>query len=823
MNSTPLDRLSVEEKEGIKMFMCQEPERDARGSGMTDYIRGKKAYTKWDADTDNVDMDLSPDGPHPQVQVLLPHSGWFSGTKGKVLQMLIVGSIFLVGLISGYMMRRGVHEIVQQPIGSTNGGCPVPGGVYSFKENYAELLLSSVDKENLDKWLREMTSNYHLAGTPNGEKLAKRIEEAWKEYGIENTRIEMFKPLLSFPDGENPNEVRIVQGTKVLFNSSEAGAEADMVVKPFSAYSPPGIVKGKPVYVHYGTAADFAHFKHKNVELNNTIAIIRYGKIHRGNKIKEAEKNGVAAALLYHDPFDDPTDPLVFGNGQRLKLPGDAVERGSLKTYPGDPGTPYLPATEDVYMPPRSNREPLDLPSIPVQPVSYNDAQQLLSGMKGDMALLEWQGKLNITYNLGPGYSSGDDVQVELSVHNILKRADIHNVIGVIIGSFEPGRYVIVGCHHDAWTKGGGDPGTGMAALMELVRLFGLLKKKGWTPGRTLVFASWDAEEFGMIGSTEWVQAHEKELYHRTVAYINLDQAVSGNSSLYVVASPLLRQTLKEATQLVPCHEGSHRDMSVYDMWKMRKPQDPNHANSPPMIVPPASGSDFVSFQSSLGIASAHLQFVGKDPISDYPPYHTAYDTYEAVVNHTDPGLGTLATIVKVVGMVLLKLVDSLQLPMHASDYADQIKKDYITFEGRYALTLRDHRIDLEPLSKSLLQFGQAASRFHDNYEDMNKNNLLLALQEYNDRLVQLERAFLLPFSYPHHPHFRHVIYGPGSNGSYHSSLFPHLTAAIEDAKRDNHSPSWNHVRESLSYVVHALRSAANVLGSAVLTKCDKH
>ncbi|CAN8016872.1 unnamed protein product [Ixodes persulcatus] len=819
MSSTPLERLSVEEKEGIKVFMCREPGQEGGPrSAMTDYIRGKKAYTKWDTDTDNVDMDLSPDGPHPRVQVL-PPSGWFSGTKGKVLQLLIVGFIFLVGLMSGYLMRRGAHQGALGATGAADGGCPVPGGVYSFKERYAELLLGSVDRENLDSWLRVMTSDYHLAGTPKGKKLAVRIEQAWKLYGVERTRIETFKPLLSFPDREHPNQVKIVRATEVLFNSSESGAEAAMDVKPFSAYAPARTVKGKPVYVHYGTAADFALLKSKNVELNRTIAIIRYGKTHRGNKIREAEKSGVAAAVLYHDPFDESGD--LLGNGERL--PGDAVERGSLKTYPGDPGTPYLPATEDVYMPPGRDSRLLDLPSIPVQPISYNDAQELLSGMAGSMAPLEWQGKLNITYNLGPGYSSGEDTQVQLSVHNILRRADIHNVIGVIMGNFEPGRYVIVGCHHDAWTKGGGDPGTGMAALMELVRLFGLLKKKGWTPGRTLVFASWDAEEFGTVGSTEWVQAHEKELFHRTVAYINLDQAVSGNNSLYVMASPLLRQALKEASQLVPSQESSRRDMSVYDVWKMRRPQDPNHTYSPPMIAPLASGSDFVSFLSGLGIASAHLQFVNKDPISDYPAYHTAYDTYEAVANRTDPGLHSLATVVKVVGMVLLKLLDSLQLPMHAGDYADQIRRDYATFEGSYAPVLEDHAIDLEPITKALVQFEQAASSFHDNYEGMNKNNLLLALQEYNDRLVQLERAFLLPSGYPHHPHFRHVIYGPSSDGSYQGVLFPHLTAAIEDAKRDNHSPGWNQVRESLSYVVHALRSAANVLNSTVLTKHDAH
>lgn len=784
-------------------------------AAMADYIRGKKAYTKWDADTDNVDMDLSPEGgaQPPCVQVA-SSPGWFSGTKGKVLRLLLVGAIFLVGLMCGYVARKGgVRDPGQLGGAQSSSSCPVPGGIYSFKEGFAEQILNGVDKQNLDSWLRVMNTDYHMAGTERGQRLAMRIEQAWKLYGLENTRTEVFRPFLSFPDKEHPNEVRIVRGTNVLFNTSETGAEAAMAVKPFSAYSPPGIVKGKPVYAHYGTESDFALLRSKGIELNNTVAVMRYGKIHRSYKVKLAQDNGVGAALLYSDPFDGPADK------GGLRLQGDGVERGSLKSFPGDPGTPYLPATEDVYMPPRSDRKSLGLPWIPVQPVSYDDARQLLSNMSGERAPLEWQGRLNITYNLGPGYSTGDDVQVELSVHNILERANIHNVIGVMTGNFEPGRYVIIGCHHDSWTRGAGDPGTGMAALMELVRLFGSLRKSGWAPGRTLVFASWDAEEFGMVGSSEWIQAHQQELYHRTVAYINLDQAVSGNNSLFALASPLLRQALKEATELVPCHEGSHSDMSVYDMWRMRKPRLLNDAHGPPLIAPPASGSDFVSFLSSLGVASAHLQFVGKEPALDYPPYHTAYDTYQAVVNQTDPGLHSLATLVRVVGVLLLKLVDSLQLPMHAADYAEQIRLDYTVFEKAYAQVLKDHNIDLDPLSKALLQFEQAALNFHDNYEEMNKNNLLLALQEYNDRLMQLERAFLLPAGYPRHPHFRHVIYGPDVDSGYRSVLFPHLTAAIAAARQDNHSPSWNHVRECVSYVVHGLRSATNVLSSAILTR----
>lgn len=777
---------------------------------MTDYIRGNKAYTKWDADTDNVDMDLSPDG--PQIMVQTYPSGWFSGTKGKVLRVLIISSIFLTGLVLGYLMRKGVHDVVQQ---HAYAGCHAHGEVFSFKESFAEMLIRKVDKANLDNWIKIMSANYHVAGTERGEKLAMRIEQAWKNYGVENTRMEKFRPLLSFPDTDHPNEVRIVRGTSILFNSSEAGLEAILPMKPYSAYSPSGKVKGKPVYANHGTAADFALLRSRNVLLNDTIAVMRYGKTHRGNKIKLAEENNVAAVVLYSDPFDSSPNELGFSSD--LKLPGDAVERGSLKSYPGDPGTPFLPSTEDMYSLSSIDKRTMALPSIPVQPVSYNDAQELLNNMSGSMAPVEWQGKLNITYNLGPGYNTGNDVEVEVSVHNMLKQADIHNVVGIMLGNFEPGRYIIIGCHHDAWTRGAGDPGTGMAVLMELVRIFGELQKEGWQPGRTLIFASWDAEEFGMIGSTEWIEAHRSELIHRAVAYINLDQAVSGNNTLHVLGSPLLRQSLKEATQLVPCHETSHNDMTVYDMWKMRKPMSPNDAHSAPMIMPLASGSDFVTFFAGLGISSAHLQFVGKDPVSDYPPYHTAYDTYEAVANFTDPNLYALSTLTKVVGMLLLKLTDSLQLPMKASDYADQIMMDYSEFEKMHAQVLKDHSIGLDALSAAVVNFGKAASQFHDNYETMNKHNILMALQEYNDHLLELERAFLLPPAYSHHPHYRHVIYGPDSSNNYRGVLFPHLLSAIEEAKRQNHSPSWNNVRENLSFVIHALRSAANVLDGAVL------
>lgn len=206
--------------------------------------------------------------------------------------------------------------------------------------------------------------------------------------------------------------------------------------------------------------------------------------------------------------------------------------------------------------------------------------------------------------------------EIIVKVNNELVSKDIFNVIAAIPGEYEPGRYVIIGCHHDSYTNGSSDPNSGMAILMELTRVFGLLLKEGWKPGRTLVFASWDAEEFGVSGSTEWVQYHAKELLHRAVAYINLDVAISGNYSLMAVGSPLLRQVLKEATSDVEWREEGRDETNVYEVWKTRMPRDKNSAMTEPEIIIPGSGSDFVGFFTGQGISSVHLQFIDKNTVS---------------------------------------------------------------------------------------------------------------------------------------------------------------------------------------------------------------
>ncbi|XP_076370805.1 N-acetylated-alpha-linked acidic dipeptidase 2-like isoform X2 [Tachypleus tridentatus] len=771
---------------------------------MADCIRGKKAYTKWDVETDNVDLDLPVDG-QPEVQGYKP--GWFSGTKGKVLKALFIIAIFLVGLIFGYLVRRGVHEVIQRKETCSSRN------VYSFKNQNAQLLHNCIDPNKIAGWLRYLSEKVQKAGSDSGKELALEISKAWKKYDLQWTRIENFTVLLSYSSDTSSNSVKVISHDgKTLVDTSRSIENDSSEAKPYLAYSPNGTAQGKPVYANYGRVEDFHKLLDMNVTINGSVVIMKQGKTHRGNKIALAEKYGAVAAVLYPDPHDVvPPGTNIFPDG--LGLPGDGIVRGNLKTYPGDPQTPILPSSEDMYRLPTGK---ISMASIPAQVISYDDAWKILIDIGGPAAPERWKGNLvNVSYNIGPGFdeASGASI-VKVQTFNELREREIHNVIATIPGKTEPDRYVIVGSHHDSWSYGTSDPGIGTAVLMELARSFGHMRKQGWQPERTMVLASWDAEEFGIIGSEEWTQAHDQELYSRAVAYINIDAAVT-----VALGSPLLRQALVEATSLVPCHDPTHPDMSAYEMWKLRQPQDKNKPQSEPEIKIAGSGSDFVSFLAGRGISSVHLQFVGKNMITDYPLYHTEYDVFDAMANYTDHNFESAKTIARIVGTLALKLTDSLELPLRANHYAEHIERHLKPFLAHYRNVLNDFKIDLGPLKKAFDSFSQHCLNFHNNFDTVDNDNLLLAMREYNDKLLQLERAFLLPYGVFVNPYYRHVLYGPDPYNNYQGIIFPHLVTSLIIAQENNTADNWNTVREHLSYVIHAFKSAEQVLGSSLLKK----
>ena len=380
----------------------------------------------------------------------------------------------------------------------------------------------------------------------------------------------------------------------------------------FNGYSPSGQVTGEMVYANYGTIEDFLYLRNINVSVHKRIVLVRYGGIYRGDKVANAYANGAAGCLIYSDPITyapkgtDPMDVYPFTK----YLPDQGVQRGSIFEGFGDPLTPGWPSPDAGQ--PGERIDPSDsrslLPHIPTQPISYGDALPLLSVLGGAHAPKEWQGGLPITYKIGPSA-----VQVELSVQSDNKVATIHNVCASIAGSEQPDRIILLGNHRDAWVFGAADPNSGTAALLEIARSFGILKQRGWTPRRTIMMCSWDAEEAGTIGSTEWVERNRDLLNAQLVAYLNVDIAVSGEA-LYVGAMPSLDDAIRAAAKVVPAP--SDNASSLYDLWV-----EQSRGHEPSIGRLGGCGSDFCSFVCHLGVPSVDMTFSG--PGSDgYPMYH---------------------------------------------------------------------------------------------------------------------------------------------------------------------------------------------------------
>ncbi|ERE79986.1 glutamate carboxypeptidase 2-like isoform 2 [Cricetulus griseus] len=431
--------------------------------------------------------------------------------------VLAFSGIFIIGFVFGWFIKSSSD--------STNI-VPHPGMKKAF--------LHELKAENIKKFLYNFTRTPHLAGTEHNFKLAKQIQAQWKEFGLDSVELSHYDVLLSYPNKTHPNYISIIdEDRNEIFNTSLSelpppGYEnISDVVPPFSAFSPQGTPEGDLLYVNYARIEDFFKLERDmKINCSGKIVIARYGKVFRGNKVKNAQLAGAKGVILYSDPADYVV-PGVKSYPDGWNLPGGGVQRGNVLNLngAGDPLTPGYPANEYAYR--HELTEALGLPSIPVHPIGYDDAKKLLEHMGGPAPPDSWKGGLNVPYNVGPGFAGNFSKQrVKLHIHSYSKVTRIYNVIGTLKGAIEPDRYVILGGHRDAWVFGGIDPQSGAAVVHEIVRSFGKLKTEGWRPRRTILFASWDAEEFGLLGSTEWAEEHSRLLHERGVAYINADSSI---------------------------------------------------------------------------------------------------------------------------------------------------------------------------------------------------------------------------------------------------------------------------------------------------------
>uniref|UniRef100_A0A7N5KN34 N-acetylated-alpha-linked acidic dipeptidase 2 n=1 Tax=Ailuropoda melanoleuca TaxID=9646 RepID=A0A7N5KN34_AILME len=557
------------------------------------------------------------------------------------------------------------------------------------------------------------------------------------------------------------------------------------IVPPYNAFSAQGTPEGDLIYVNYARTEDFFKLEREmNINCSGKIVIARYGKIFRGNKVKNAMLAGAIGIILYSDPADYFA-PAVQPYPKGWNLPGTAAQRGNVLNLngAGDPLTPGYPAKEYTFR--LDVKEGVGIPKIPVHPIGYNDAEILLR-------------------------------KVRMHVHNINRITRIYNVIGTIRGSVEPDRYVILGGHRDSWVFGGIDPTSGAAVLQEVAQSFGKLRSGGWRPRRTIIFASWDAEEFGLLGSTEWAEENVKILQERSVAYINSDSSIEGNYTLRVDCTPLLYQLVYKLTKEISSPDDGFESKSLYESWLEK---DPSFENiNFPRINKLGSGSDFEAYFQRLGIASGRARYTKNrktDTYSSYPLYHTIYETFELVENFYDPTFKKQLSVAQLRGALVYELADSEIIPFNIEDYAKALK-NYATsiynLSKKHDQQLRDHGVSFDSLFSAVKNFSDAASDFHRRLTQVDLNNPI-AVRIMNDQLMLLERAFIDPLGLPGRRFYRHIIFAPSSHNKYAGESFPGIYDALFDVENKEDSRSaWREVKKHLSIAAFTIQAAAGTL-----------
>ncbi|KAL9542508.1 hypothetical protein MBANPS3_008580 [Mucor bainieri] len=649
-----------------------------------------------------------------------------------------------------------------------------------------KIILDLPSNKSVRDYLKTYTSEAHLAGTPNDKKQAEWTRDQFESFGLD-AKIDTYWPLLNYPVS---HRLAIVSGPKHLrFEAklTEDPVDEDKtskdpnVVPTFHGYSKNGTVQGRIVYANYGRLEDFQFLKDQGIELNGTIALMRYGGNLRGLKVTAAEVFGCAGALIYSDPIDDgPLNKGTSSNPAESYPDGpwrskSSVQRGSVGNvalFAGDPLTPGYPATKNATR--ISLEDAPGLPKIPSLPLSWEDALPILKATQGlgVRGKEDWAGGLDeVHYFSGP--TEGEAI---LTNHIENKITPIWNVIARIEGNEEPEKTIILGNHRDAWVYGAVDPSSGSASLMELARVFGELLKTGWRPRRTIVLASWDAEEYGLIGSTEWVEDNKEWLNKEAAVYINVDVGVCG-PHFGAFASPSLNRILYEVTSEI---YDPHTGKSVFDAWKAdQKLSDDTN----PEIGQLGSGSDFVAFQAHLGIASVHLGFEG-----DYGVYHSNYDSFHWMEKFGDPEFLYHQTIVKLWGLLALRLADSPVLPLYPTDYSAELAK-YVDRLTEFAAphTFPELESAVDKLQKTTRRFQHKRQRLEERlagYKSLDDIPSVLAkrLARTNNRLTYFERGFIDPEGIQGRTWFKHVVYAPGLWTGYSSQVFPAIADGV-DAK----------------------------------------
>jgi N-acetylated-alpha-linked acidic dipeptidase len=668
--------------------------------------------------------------------------------------------------------------------------------------------------------LKLLSSEPNQVGSPHDKANAEYELAQFKAWGWD-AHIEVFSVLYPTPKtellqllGPEPYTARL---TEPPIAGDETSARQAGDLPAWNAYGGDGDVTAPLVYVNYGMPADYDALQRLGVSVKGKIVITRYGGGWRGLKPKLAYEHGAVGCIIYSDPADDgyaTADPYPKGPSR----PAEGIQRGSVADtpiYPGDPLTPGIGSVEGA--PRLSIAEARTILHIPVIPISYGEAAHFLAPLGGPVAPKTWRGALPITYHVG-----GDGPAAHLAVAANWDQKPIYDVIAVMKGANQPDQWVIRGNHRDGWVFGAQDPLAGQSALMEEARSLGELARSGWRPARTIVYASWDGEEPGLLGSTEWAEAHARELQARAVVYINSD--TNDRGFLSTAASYTLRGLVDQAAQDVSDPETS---VSVRDRALARLQVQAVDPDASPELKRQAaeaasvgklpvgdlgSGSDYTAFVDHLGIASIDLGFRGEGQSGGV--YHSAYDTFEHYERFGDPGFAYGVTLAKTTGRIVLRAADADIIPLKFDNLAatvgnevSELKKlvetrreraravDRLLDDKAFALAADPKESwgppDRETLPPDLdfAALDGAVDRLRDDaraYDTALGHGAGPAAADRANLVLQgLEQSLTLEAGLPGRPWYRHLLYAPGLLTGYGAKTLPGVREAIEAGRWD--------------------------------------
>lgn len=667
---------------------------------------------------------------------------------------------------------------------------------------------AALSAKNIDQYLKDMSARPHHIGSPGGKAVAKYVLQHFKDWGYD-AEIETFTVLFPTPkerllEMTGPTPYKALLKEPALKEDPTSGQTAEQL-PIYNAWSADGDVTGELVFVNFGIPADYEQLERLGIDVKGKIVIAKYGRSWRGIKPKVAQEHGAIGCIIYSDPKEDGYyQGDVYPKGAFKNEYG--AQRGSvmdMPIYPGDPLTPNIGATKDAKRLDRS--EAINLLKIPVLPISYHDAQPLLKSLEGPVAPEGWRGALPFTYHIGPGKTK---VHLKLSFSWDLKPA--YDVIAKMKGSEFPDEWVMRGNHHDGWVNGAGDPLSGLAAMMEEARSISEMAKAGWKPKRSLVFAAWDGEEPGLLGSTEWVEQHAQELQQKLVVYINSDG--NGRGFLGAEGSHALEPFMNEvAADVIDPQTGitvmeRKKDHDIVNAADIKTKKE-LLAKKTMNIGALGSGSDYSPFIQHLGIPSFNLGFGGEDPGGEY---HSIYDSYYDYVTFKDPKMEYGVALAKVAGRTALRMADAELLPFdftalyktingyvtEVAALADQLREttaieNQLIKEKRYTYAADPQKKEMMPVAKDEVPFLNFSAlqnamieldKSSKHLSDVLWSGKLTADQKtaINKQLYQAEQKLLTEKGLPRRGWYRHSIYAPGFYTGYGVKTLPGIREALE-------------------------------------------